>query len=75
VLSFAELLRYMGGQTFSIMLQHGRRLGHSVGVYAHRCKWLSPTHGVADGLREITLTAEVLSSQLTTMPDITLGFC
>lgn len=73
--SFAELLRYMGGQTFSLMLQHGRARGNAVGVYAHRCKWLSPTHSVADGLREIQLTAEVLGSNLTTMPDISLGFC
>lgn len=73
VSSFAELLRYMGSQTFTLMLQHGHRVGYSVGVYAHRCKWLSPTHGVADGLREITLTAEVLGSNLTTMPAISFG--
>lgn len=73
--TYAELQRYQGGQTFSLMLQHGKERGKVVVFYAHKCAWLSPDHGVTDGLRTLTFTVEVLASDLTTMPDCLLGFC
>lgn len=73
--TWAEIQRYQGsGQTFSLMLQHGKERGKVVAFYAHKCAWLAPTHGVTDGLRTVEFTAEVLASDLTDMADCAIGF-
>jgi hypothetical protein len=72
--TFVELQRAIGSQTFSIMLQHGRDTGNVVAFYAHKCAWLSPKHAVADNLRKVTFTAEILASELALMPMCALGF-
>ena len=73
--TWAEVQRYMGSaQTFSLLLQHGKERGKVVAIYAHKCAWLAADHGVTDGLRTVSFTAQVLSSDLTLMPDISLGF-
>lgn len=72
--TYAEFVRYYGSRTFSLLLQHGSVPGYTVAWYGHRCEWAGPTHSVADGLRKVTFTARVLSSELTDMPKCTLGF-
>lgn len=72
--SWTEVMRYLGSQTFCLRLQHGRDAGSTVGWYTHRAAWLSPAPSARDNLRYVTFTAEVLASELASMPDCTLGF-
>lgn len=67
-----ELERYMSGETFSFQAQHDERVGFTTGIYAHVCEWMSPTISAANDLREITITARPLRSNLTSMPKMLL---
>ena len=77
--TWAELQRAAGGQTFTMLLQHGRRVGHTVAFCGYKCQWLSPVQAVADNLSKIDMTCRVLASDATDsstgdrVPDWALG--
>ena len=72
--TYAEVQRYLGGQQFTLLLQHGKVPGNTVAFYAHRCEWLDPQHSEAGGLRKISFKAKVCASDATSIPDFALGF-